>query len=75
MEQEAKAVARQRYRKHISAATNTHGTLEKPQEAVFSLRSVASLYSENQQGKLVSCESGPSTRSWWLDTKQKNPNC
>jgi hypothetical protein len=40
------AIARQRRDKHVSGATNSDETIE---DAVFSMQSKPSLYSENQQ--------------------------
>jgi hypothetical protein len=35
---------------------DTHTIIEQLLKAVFSMQSVPKLYNENQQGKLVSCE-------------------
>jgi hypothetical protein len=37
--------------KHVSAATNQHATKEELLEAVFSIRSVPRIYSEDQREK------------------------
>jgi hypothetical protein len=41
------------YCKHVSAAMNQYATIEKLLEAVFSMRSVSGLYSEDQREKSV----------------------
>jgi hypothetical protein len=41
--------------RQVSAAKNQHATTEELLEAVFSVWPVLSLYSEDQQKKLVSC--------------------
>jgi hypothetical protein len=53
VEQEEEAIARQWRCKHVSAATNQHATVEELLEALFSVRSVPTLYSEDQREKLV----------------------
>jgi hypothetical protein len=49
---EEMAVARQRLGKHVSAAVDTHATIEVL-ETVFSMRSVPKLYSESHRVKFV----------------------
>jgi hypothetical protein len=51
VEQEDAAVDRQRRGKHISATKNKHATIEELFEAVFSMRPLPRLYSEDQQQK------------------------
>jgi hypothetical protein len=43
------AVARQRFGKHIPVAMNTHATVEKPLEAVFTMWSMPRLRNVDQQ--------------------------
>jgi hypothetical protein len=48
VETEETAVARQRRDRHLSAATDTHTTLEKLLEAMFSVWYVPRLYRESR---------------------------
>jgi hypothetical protein len=41
-------IARQRYDKHVSAAADTHVTIEKLLEAIFPVRSVWRLYNKGE---------------------------
>jgi hypothetical protein len=49
VEQEETAVCRQRRGKHVSRATNQHTTIKEMLDAMFSMRPLSRLYSENQQ--------------------------
>jgi hypothetical protein len=49
VEREEAAIARQRRCKHISAANIQHAIVDELLEAVFSVRSVPRLYSEDQR--------------------------
>jgi hypothetical protein len=53
VEQEEKAISRRRRGKHFPAAMNQHAKIEKLLEAVFSVWSSPSLYSDDQREKLI----------------------
>jgi hypothetical protein len=61
IELEETAVARQRLSKHVSAATNTHATIEEMLEAVISMRymSLQMLCSEKKVGDYLFPELTP----------------
>jgi hypothetical protein len=71
-EPEKTSVASQYHGKHVSVATNTHATIEEPQEAVFYTHSVLRLYNQDKWDKLVSCESAVIVGGW---LKQRNLQC
>jgi hypothetical protein len=54
VEPEETAVTRQRFVKHVSAATDMRATIEELLETLFSMRSVLRLHSEGHQEKLAS---------------------
>jgi hypothetical protein len=62
-------VARQQCGKQLSAATDTHVTMEETLEAMFSMWSMSRIHSENKQKILVRNRwSEARDRSRWLES-------
>jgi hypothetical protein len=68
-------VSRQRLRKHVPAATDTHATIEVLLEIVFSTRSVQKGYEEDNWGNRVSSvrEAVKQRDSWKGAVIQRGP--
>jgi hypothetical protein len=69
-----RAVSRQRLRKHVLAAKDTHARIEIQLETVFSFRSVQGSYKEQNLNKKRHLEGSRHSKRTWT-RKQRNGHC